>query len=186
MTLSCVASHFIEAVLNLANDNFYEKLVNEIFLGSIPDLCGSPIGNFVVQSILSNSRSKSQAEQLSKELLPIFDNLMKGGKQGVTWRLTEMAAKYRVSQESIHKKLSESIGKDSKISVSECIPKLVQFSAAEQERGRISLNANGCKIVLNLLRFVPRLCEPVLNGILGAFTGNELTAMAKDSLGSRW
>ena len=182
-----LASHFIEAVLKFANDSFIQALIEKVFLGSMVDLSNHSVGNFVVQSLLSNARSKSQAELLSKELLPIFGDLLQRGKQGVIWRLTEMAAKFRTAQESIHKKLCESIGNNNlKVGVSECIPKLIQFSEVQNYGGRVSVNPNGCKIVLNLLRFVPRLCEPILNGILDYYSSDELSILAKDSLGSRW
>ena len=172
--------------MKLGNDEFFTELCEKVFFGNIADLSKNGVGNFVVQSLLSSVRNKSHGEILAREILPCFNELMQGGKQGVIWRLTQVAAKFRIAQESIHKRISDYFSKGSKLGLSECIPKLINFSPAEKEGGRITVNANGCKIVLNLLRFVPRLCEPILDGILNYYSGEELTMLAKDSLGSRW
>lgn len=156
-----------------------------MFLGSLATLSNDSVGNYIVQTILSTARNKIQAESYLKELLPVFGTLV-DSKLGVVWHLTEMLSKFRIGQETLHKKLQENLQRGSKLSISECVPKLIRFVPAKDDKGRINVNANGCKVVLNMLRFVPRLCNPVLNSIFDHYDADELCAMARDPLGSRW
>lgn len=172
----------METVLKTSNNEFHEKITERSFLGHLPKFCENGVANFVVQILLMTSRNKSQAQRLGEELLPIFGKIIHTRK-GIVWRLSEVCSKYRILQHALHEKLCENL---KKTEIVECVTILIAFHPSEEEGGKIKLDSNGCRIVMNLLRFSPKLCEPVLDGIMANFRADELIEVAKDPLGSRW
>jgi hypothetical protein len=134
-------------------------------------------------------------------------------RRGILWRAVEMSSKYRVNQESVLKSIRFGMGmigrsqdgiaddkkdcddgmkkrkkrqKASSLSMQECIPKLLDVKPPEVDGGRVVLDATGARSLYHLLRFAPRLCDGVLDGIIESLTSEELVWIAKDGLGSRW
>ena len=134
-------------------------------------------------------------------------------RRGILWRATEMSANHGVCQESVVKAIRVGMGllnrpqdstteglklkddgkkikkmrqKATSLSLQDCVPKLVDLKPPESDGGRVILDAAGSRVVYHLLRFEPRLCNEVLQGIVENFTSKELELMAKDGLGSRW
>jgi hypothetical protein len=134
-------------------------------------------------------------------------------RRGILWRAAEMSAKYCVSQESVLKSIRVGMGmmgrsqdeidndtkvsedgtkkkkkrqKVSSLSMQECVPKLLNVKPPVVDGGRVVLDAVGAKSLYHLLRFAPRLCGDVLDGIIENLSREELVWIAKDGLGSRW
>lgn len=135
-------------------------------------------------------------------------------RRGILWRAAEMAAKHGVCQEGVLKAIRIGTGlaekpqedttqestaavddgkkkkkkrqKASSLPLQECVPKLVDLKPPEVDGGRVVLDAAGSRALYHLLRYEPRLCSDVLDGVVGNFTGEELALIAKDGLGSRW
>jgi hypothetical protein len=134
-------------------------------------------------------------------------------RRGILWRAVEMSSKYRVNQESVLKSIRVGMGmigrsegeiaddtkasedgtkkkkerqKASSLSMQECAPKLLDVKPPEVDGGRVVLDATGARSLYHLLRFAPRLCGGVLDGIIESLTNEELVWIAKDGLGSRW
>jgi len=132
---------------------------------------------------------------------------------GIMWRAVEMAAKHGVCQESILKAIRVGMGmaekpqedaveesqaeedgkkkkkkrqKASSLPMQKCVPKLVNLKPTESDGERVILDAAGARALYHLLRFDPRLCSEVLEGVIENFTSEELELIAKDGLGSRW
>jgi hypothetical protein len=125
----------------------------------------------------------------------------KNKRLGIFWRLVEMCAKFRVGQETVLKSMRKGFGRlgqssdetqtsekknnGGAVEIKKCIPRLIRYQPPEKIGGRISLDVPGTRAVYHLLRFVPRLCGEVLDGI-DTFTSEEIEELCKDGLGSRW
>jgi hypothetical protein len=134
-------------------------------------------------------------------------------RRGLLWRAVEMSAKYGVCQESVLKSIRVGMGmmgrsqdatdndtkvsedrtkkkkkrqKASSLSMQECVAKLLNVKPPEVDGGRVVLDAVGAKSLYHLLRFAPRLCGEMLDGIIESLSRKELVWIAKDGLGSRW
>lgn len=67
-----------------------------------------------------------------------------------------------------------------------CIVPLLGVKLPETDGDRLRLDVAGARTLYHLLRFTPRLCEEVLLGTTEKLSREELEAIAKDGLGSRW
>lgn len=134
-------------------------------------------------------------------------------RRGILWRAAEMASKHGVCQESVLKAIRVGMGLNEKpqkdpiedatsvderkkkkkkrqkaasLPLQDCVVKLVGLKPPEMDGGRVTLDAAGSRALYHVLRFEPRLCSDILEGILENFTNEELEMIAKDGLGSRW
>ena len=133
-------------------------------------------------------------------------------RRGIIWRAAEMAAKFQVGQESLLESIRIGLGtatsqtnnegiKDNKVDegatriqkhlktsplpLCEYIPLLLDVKVSDREGGRVTLDAEGVRAIYHLLRFSPRLCGEVLDGIILNISKEDLELIAKDGLGSR-
>ncbi|VEU44776.1 unnamed protein product [Pseudo-nitzschia multistriata] len=134
-------------------------------------------------------------------------------RRGILWRATELAARYRIEQDGLLKAVrlgflswkGESSGgsndaeataeeggkkkkqrkKASSVELKDCIPELIGLRRNPGDDQRITLDAAGCRSVHHMLRFSPRLCQDVLDGIIGGLQAEDLVSIARDGLGSR-
>jgi nucleolar protein 9 len=71
------------------------------------------------------------------------------------------------------------------ISLKECVAPLLSLKAPERDGDRVTLGVEGTRAVHYLLRFSPRLCGDILDGLTDHLTQHELELLARDGLGSR-
>jgi hypothetical protein len=210
-------SHILETLFRLCPDEMYNSIVKYGDLespSSLQDYSEHNVSNFVVQTFLTTIRSKDQAERVLKAIEKVIscglavDPSKK--RRGILWRTCELAAKYRVGQESLLKAVRMGFGslnesnaddtektetsegkkkkqrkKASALEIKDCIPLLINLKSAEADGGRADIDAAGARAVYQMLHFSPRLCEDVLKGILEGLSETEIEILAKDGLGSR-
>ena len=181
---------------------------------TMQDYVAHPVSNFVVQTMLTTVRSKEQAETVLKTVEKVIasgvaiDPAKK--RRGILWRATELAAKYRIEQDGLLKairlgflackgdnageastetseggKKKKQRKKASSVEIKDCIPILIGLRRNSEDDQRITLDAAGCRSVHHMLRFSPRLCQDVLDGILKELSSEDLVSLARDGLGSR-
>ena len=213
-------SHVLEALMHTSSNDVYASILDYGGFANpetMQEYIEHDVSNFVVQTLLSTTRTKEQAEILWKTVERtvtsgyVLDPRNK--RRGILWRAVEMSSKYRVNQESILKSIRVGMGmiwryqdeiagdvkgsedgmkkkkkrqKASMLSMKECVPKLLDVKPPEVDGGRVVLDASGARSLYHLLRFTPRLCGCVLDGIIENLTSEELVCIAKDGLGSRW
>lgn len=207
-------SHLLETMLRLAPDDVYESIIKCGGFespSSMQEYVEHDVSNFVIQTLLTTIREKEQAEAILK----IVEKIISSGlaidatrkRRGILWRSAELAAKFRVGQESLLKAVRLGFGainaasgeindgvdskkkkqrkKASAVDIKDCVSRLISLRRPDQEGDRIILDAAGTRSVYHMLRFSPRLCEDVLNGIVEDMTTEDLLLVAKDGLGSR-
>jgi hypothetical protein len=134
-------------------------------------------------------------------------------RRGIVWRSVELAAKFRVEQDGVlkairlgflalkesssneidnkdesttpGKKRKKERKKASSVELKDCVLLFLQMQQNSDDVERITLDAAGARTVYHLLRFSPRLCEEVLDGIVHELSAESLISLAKDGLGSR-
>lgn len=209
-------SHVLETLLRLSTDDMYNAIVKYGAFEdptSLQDYSEHEVSNFVVQTLLTTIRSKEQAERILKAI----EKVISGGlavdsskrRRGILWRACELAAKYRVGQESLLKAVRLGFGaisesgdiiekgessdgkkkkqrqKASAWEIKDCVPSLIDLKMPQDEGGRALLDAAGARCVYHMLHFSPRLCEDVLKGILEGLSMEDMEVLCRDGLGSR-
>ena len=224
-------SHMLETIMRLCPDEFYDSVLKYgdfLSVRTMQDYVEHNVSNFVVQTLLSTTRSKEQAETVLKTVGKaissgsVIDPSKK--RRGVLWRATELSAKYRIEQDGILKAVrlgflaingdsnnnieinsnpeadnlnnndsgdstaergtkKKQRKKASAIELKDCVPLLIGLKRDQNER--ITLDVAGCRTIHYMLRFAPRLCEQVLEGIIEEISAEDLISIAKDGLGSR-
>jgi hypothetical protein len=212
-------SHLLETMLRLSPDSVYESIVKCGDFDSptsLQEYVEHEFSNFVIQTLLSTIRSKEMAESMLKTVEEVISSGLATDphkrRRGILWRAVELAAKFRVGQDSILKAIRLGFGaanaeeaentadnsetaedgkkkkkrtKDSAVAIKDCIPKLINIKKPESDGGRAVLDVAGTRSIYHLLRFSPSLCVEVLSGITEGLTQDELQMIAKDGLGSR-
>ena len=159
------------------------------------------VSNFVVQTLFSTVRTKEQANQLLERVERLVANgyVIDSSKSrvGIFWRAAELAAKFQVHQEQLLKALSLGTGvlmsgdgthsrqQASSIPLNECISPLLNLKAPLKHGDRLTLGVEGTRAIYYLLRFEPKLCVGILDGLTMRLSPEELEMLAKDGLGSR-
>jgi len=181
---------------------------------TMQDYVAHPVSNFVVQTMLTTVRSKEQAETVLKTAEKVISSGVAidptKRRRGILWRATELAAKYRIEQDGLLKairlgflawrgdsnaetgndaseggKKKKQRKKASSVEIKDCIPVLIGLKRNSEDDQRITLDAAGCRSVHHMLRFSPRLCQDILDGILKELSTEDLVSIARDGLGSR-
>ena len=188
-------SHLLELLLRVSNDAFYDNLCrsakffdSETFI----EYASHDVSNFVIQTLINTARTRTQVETIIK----CVDSAIRNGyvleipnkRRGILWRTVEMSSKFKIGQETILKSIRtgfSTICKESDISMEDCVVKLLEMKMPEGEGGKLTIDATGARIVYHLLRFVPRLCSDILEGILSNYGSFALEALCNDGLASR-
>lgn len=181
---------------------------------TMQDYVAHPVSNFVVQTMLTTVRNKEQAETVLKTAEKVISSGVAidptKKRRGILWRATELAAKYRIEQDGLLKairlgflawkgdsnaetgndaseggKKKKQRKKASSVEIKDCIPVLIGLKRNSEDDQRITLDAAGCRSVHHMLRFSPRLCQDILDGILKELSTEDLVSIARDGLGSR-
>ncbi len=210
-------SHVLETLLRLCPDEMHEAIVKYGDFenpSALQEYSEHEVSNFVVQTLLTTVRNKDQATRLLKALEKVISCGLavdpSKRRRGILWRSCELAAKYRVGQETLLKMVRIGFGsmnesgddtaensevadgkkkkqrrKASALEIKDCIRLLINLKKPEEEGGKAMMDAAGARAVYHLLHFSPRLCEEVLSGILEGFSEVEIEILARDGLGSR-
>lgn len=208
-------SHVLEVLMQISPDEVYNIILEKGgFASSLQDYVEHDVSNFVVQALFSTVRTMEQAEILLKSVEPLIGNgyVIDASKSrvGIFWRATELAARFQVRQEPILKALRLGIGLSIKatsvesieaestenkkrklhhvastVPLKDCVSPLLNLKAPVKHGDRLSLGVEGTRAIYYLLRFDPKLCGGILDGITQTLTPEELEMLAKDGLGSR-
>lgn len=209
-------SHILETLLRLCPDEMYEDILKYGDFenpSALQDYSEHEVSNFVVQTLFTTIRNKEQATRMLKAVEKVISCGLavdpSKRRRGILWRTCELAAKYRVGQETLLKvvrigfgSLNESIDntepsetsegkkkkqrkKASALEIKDCIPLLIDLKKPKEDGGKAMIDAAGARAVYHMLHFSPRLCEDVLKGIIEGFSEGDMEYLARDGLGSR-
>ena len=193
-------SHCLETILHVAPDDLYESILRAGDLLSsssssattLQEYIKDTVSNFVIQTMLGTLRNKEQAQTIIGCLQPAVESGYIVGtdnhRLSLLWRMVECAVKYKVCQEQLHssilKGFSKATGRTDLYSTKDCVPLLLGLRKPEKYGDRVFLDVAGVRTLFWLLRYEPRLCEPILSGIL-KLPADELELLCTDGLGSR-
>jgi len=110
-------SHVLETLLRLSSDGMHDAIVRYGEFEEMPSLqeyCEHEVANFVIQTLLTTIRHKDQAARMLKAI----DKIVSSGlavdptkkRRGILWRSCELAAKYRIGQETLLKSVRIGFG----------------------------------------------------------------------------
>ena len=105
-------SHLLETLLVLSPDSLHAQLLEYgdfTTPESMQAYVEHDVSNFVIQTLLTTIRSKEQAETVLKVVDVVISNGLAVDptkkRRGILWRAIELAAKYRVGQETLLKSI---------------------------------------------------------------------------------
>ncbi|KAL6010494.1 hypothetical protein ACLOJK_000927 [Asimina triloba] len=76
-------SHLMEVILEVAPETLHDEIFMKAFKGSLFEISSLHCGSFVVQALISSSRSEGQMDLIWQELGPRIKELLEIGKSGV-------------------------------------------------------------------------------------------------------
>jgi len=209
-------SHVLETLLRLCPDDMHEGIIKYGDFEnptSLTEYSEHEVSNFVVQTLLTTIRNKEQATRILKSMEKVISDGLainpSKRRRGLFWRSCEVAAKFRVGQESVLKAMRMGFGstqeqgssndaaeasegkkkkqrkKASAFDTKDCVPLLIGLKMPKEAGGKVMIDAAGARAVYQMLHFAPRLCEDILKGVLDGLSSEEIESLARDGLGSR-
>mmetsp|Transcript_25375 Transcript_25375/g.32921 ORF Transcript_25375/g.32921 Transcript_25375/m.32921 type:complete len:519 (-) Transcript_25375:67-1623(-) len=185
-----VGSHFLEAVVRLASEDFLGDMGDRCFGdGQVTEYASHPVANYLVQTLLQRA-PKQQAKVIIRELCEDEEGdgpggglakLMKTGKAGVVWHIFGACARHSILQ----KKTLRALSKMAEGSKGNLVSSILQAQLPEDsEKGKLQINVPGAKIIQQLLRYETQHSESIAQEIL-CFPVELLAACARDNVASR-
>lgn len=147
-------SHTLESVLQLSDNATFGQIFEKAMKGTLARTCKDPIGNFVVQSLISNARTKDQIEAIYDEIAPEMTIQLLHKCPGVFVKITEAAKKFLVRQDEILKMLVELLSIQEY--PNEMFSSILQLTKAEfvkEASPLANVNLHGSLILQHLLEF---------------------------------
>lgn len=103
-------SHLIEAALEAAPDEIFNKLCTLAFKGNIADLAKHPVANFAVQSAFASVKRNQQFKRMFEDLRPDIGNLLELRRGGVVATLVATSGRLRYQRAEVADSIWASIG----------------------------------------------------------------------------
>jgi len=100
-----ISSYMIEKILLVVSPKLWQKIYDSYFESHLPQLGQHPVANFVVQYVMASITDKSQANQVTVELLPYMEDFLMLGHVGVVARMAETVARFQIKQKKFLKAL---------------------------------------------------------------------------------
>ncbi|XP_033753878.1 nucleolar protein 9-like [Pecten maximus] len=200
-----IGSFLVEQILNLGSEEIYRDIYKTVFKGKLIHYALHPVGNFILQKLLSNVKEKELFEEMFEELSILIEDLLALNHLGVVTRMAETCLRLGCRQEKLVRCIMgafhcvDPVERQTKLS-----PLLLSLSTYEvyfnidedaddtekavktEEKEKIvpvlkKINYHGSVLMQNLLRFGnPKV---VVSGILD-LTPAELRTLACDPCGS--
>ncbi|OQS03678.1 hypothetical protein THRCLA_04003 [Thraustotheca clavata] len=183
-----VASHFLEALSQCATPSMWTSVYERCLKGRLLEFSEHAISNYVVQNFIQYVPTKEQAEIILDEMKDSLWSLLSMHRPGVVWRLAECCVRFEINYKNFFTTLAAAVTKqESKKPAAvqkDIVPALIALELSNSQNAKISLNITGARIIETLLKFPSSIIEPLITSVLN-MNSLQLTALAKDSIGSR-
>lgn len=187
-------SHCLETLLLLSPKEFYAGILESggfLTDKTLQEYAQHHVSHFIVENLLATAHTAGQARALIENLIPLASNgtilNAKAKLRSVLWRMIEASARFDVCQENLLDAIRSgcSVLQEGQITrVQECVPHLLEAKKPQRDGERLVLNVAGARCIHFLLKFEPRLCKPIVAGIV-ELPADVLEPICKDGLGSR-
>ncbi|KAG0164059.1 Nucleolar protein 9 [Apophysomyces sp. BC1034] len=205
-----VGSHLLEVIMKEAPTSVYNKIYTTYLRKKLEKFSLHPIGNFVIQNLLTSAKTADQFQLMVKELSGSFEKLMKNGKYGVIRSLVDSSARLGTGEQEVIQALTGALHiseayADRKEFVN-CVMRMWNLedwnnASEEEKRDTRNFHLQGSLILQSMVKMAPEHNAIVTNrayeSILISETVNEkmkkrilknlqntYPALAKDKFGS--
>lgn len=96
-----VGSFMVEQILNLSSAEFYTELYGKFFKGKLLLFAVHPVGNFILQRVITNVKEKEHYEEIFGELCGFIEDMLAVNHLGVVTRLAEACHRLGCNQEKL-------------------------------------------------------------------------------------
>ncbi|KAJ0987455.1 hypothetical protein J5N97_005811 [Dioscorea zingiberensis] len=183
------SSHLLEVIVGVAPDVLYDKLLNEVFKGSLYKISLQRCGNFVVQALISSSRSSDQVDVMWDEIGPKTRELLNSEKAGVIAVLLAACQRLQVHAQECCEALASAVSSGHESS--SCIfPRILFLEGYFRKRSSWEwpmgekMNTLGCLMLQIMFRFPKDFIRPFIDS-LKSMEANYIIETAKDDGGCR-
>lgn len=182
-------TRLLEVIVEVAPDSLYDKLVNGVFKGSMYTISLQHYGNFVVQALISSSRSCDQVGVMWDEIGPNIRELLDSQKAGVVAALLAACQRLKTHAQECCEALASAVSSESE-SPSCIIPHLLFLESYLHGRScwewheDEKMHTLGCLMLQTIFRFPKDLIRPFINS-LKSMDVNYILQIAQDAGGSR-
>ncbi|XP_058108753.1 pumilio homolog 23-like [Magnolia sinica] len=184
-------SHLMEVVLEVAPETLYDKIFMKVFKGSLFEISSHQCGSFVIQALVSSTRSKGQMDLIWEELGQKIKELLEIGKSGVV--ASVLAACERLHTHGHECCLAIAAAVRSEPESPSCIvPRLLflesYFRCEEKSSWKWGkgekMHTLGCLMLQTIFKYSTEFIQPYIMSLTSMEAANIFEA-AKDSGGGR-
>ncbi|EPS70418.1 hypothetical protein M569_04339 [Genlisea aurea] len=184
-------SRLMEVILAVAPDNLYDEILMEVFKGSLFRMSSDPFANFVVQALISQSRSQEHIKLIFEELGSKFYDLLELGKGGVVAAVVSSCQRLQFHEQMCCQALTDSFSSRNE-SPSCIVPRILlldhYFSTEDKANwnwpNSVKMNVLGSLILQSVFRFPSEFIEAYIIG-LTSLEADRILEVSKDPAGAR-
>ncbi|KZV41158.1 pumilio23 [Dorcoceras hygrometricum] len=184
-------SHLMEVILAVSPDGLYNQIFTKVFKASLFKMSSHPYANFVVQALVSHSRSREHVKVIWEELGTKFKILFEIGKSGVVAALLAASQRLQMHEHECCQALSDAVHNADEPSES-IIPRILFLDDYFSSNDKANWNwPNGARmqvlgslILQSVFKFPIEYIKVYIVAII-SLEGNHILEVSKDPIGNR-
>ncbi|KAG9443911.1 hypothetical protein H6P81_015251 [Aristolochia fimbriata] len=182
-------SHLMEVILEVSPEVLYDKILRNIFKGSLFEISSHPCGSFVVQALISSAKCQGQVDLIWEELGPKMKELLELGKSGVVASLLAACQRFHIHVQKACQSLAASVRSGTDCSI---VPRILflesYFVCADKDSWKWAdgdkMHTLGCLMLQTIFRCSSDMIQPFVTSLITMEAG-QVFEMAKDAGGGR-
>ncbi|XP_008783356.2 pumilio homolog 23 isoform X1 [Phoenix dactylifera] len=182
-------SHLLEVIIEVAPQILYNELLTKVFKGSLLQISSHRCGNFVVQALVSSTKTSDQMDLIWEELGPKFKELLEVGKAGVIASILAACQRLQTHAHECCQALASAVSSDSEYP-SCIIPHMLFLESYFRDKSCWKwpldgkMHVLGCLMLQTIFRYPSQLIGPYISSIT-SMEAEHIFQTAKDAGGAR-
>nr|XP_029123826.1 pumilio homolog 23 isoform X3 [Elaeis guineensis] len=183
------SSHLLEVIVEVAPEILYNELLTKVFKGSLLKISSHHCGNFVVQALVSSTRTSDQMDLIWEELGPKFKELFEVGKSGVIASILAACQRLQTHAHECCQALASAVSSDAE-SPSCIIPHMLFLESYFRDKSCWKwpldgkMHVLGCLMLQTIFRYPSQHIRPYISSIT-SMEADHIFQTAKDAGGAR-
>lgn len=182
-------SHLLEVIMEVAPEEVRSNMLIGILKGVLFAISSHHCGNYVVQALISSTRTADQMKQIWEELGPKIKELLEQGKTGVVASILAACQRLETNRLESSEALSSALSSDSE-SPDSIVARILFLENFLWEKSSwkwppgVKMSVLGCLLLQSIFQYPHQYIRQYVASLL-ALDADKILQIAKDSGGSR-
>eukprot|EP00252_Welwitschia_mirabilis_P017859 TRINITY_DN3976_c0_g1_i1.p1 TRINITY_DN3976_c0_g1~~TRINITY_DN3976_c0_g1_i1.p1 ORF type:complete len:815 (-),score=146.29 TRINITY_DN3976_c0_g1_i1:376-2820(-) len=185
-----IGSRLMEVILTVAPDSLFMEILNRFFRHSLFEIGMHEVANFVLQSLISNSRDEGQVNMIWDEIGAKFPDLLKSRKAGVIASLISACFRFHTHEHECCRSLAHAVV-SAPGSSNYIVPRILHLEnffcsggSDWQWPSETNMSVLGCVLLQIIFKYPSSIIQQYCSSFVSMST-DQILEVAKDPGGSR-